>query len=60
MASELGATASQLALAWLLKRSPVMVPIPGTSSIAHLEDNMAAADITLTDDQFNRLTKIGK
>ena len=60
MASELGATASQLALAWLLKRSPVMVPIPGTSSIAHLEDNMAAADITLTDDQFSRLTKIGK
>lgn len=50
-----GATPSQLALAWLLKRSPVMLPIPGTSSVAHLEDNLAAADIHLTDEQFAEL-----
>jgi pyridoxine 4-dehydrogenase len=55
MAHELGATPSQLALAWLLKRSPVMLPIPGTSSIAHLEENLAAATIQLTDSQFDEL-----
>ncbi len=43
------ATPAQLALAWLLHRSPVMLPIPGTSKVAHLDDNLAAADITLTD-----------
>jgi pyridoxine 4-dehydrogenase len=47
VAGRLGATASQLALAWLLQRSPVMLPIPGTASVAHLEDNLAAAGITL-------------
>lgn len=51
-----GATTGQLALAWLLRRSPVMVPIPGTSSVAHLEENLAAADITLTDDEYETLT----
>jgi pyridoxine 4-dehydrogenase len=56
LAAELGASPSQLALAWLLKRSPVMLPIPGTSSVAHLEDNLAAADIELTDEQAARLT----
>lgn len=55
LASETGATPSQLALAWLLRRSPVMLPIPGTSSVAHLEDNLAAASIELTDEQFETL-----
>jgi aryl-alcohol dehydrogenase-like predicted oxidoreductase len=50
------ATPSQLALAWLLKRSPVMLPIPGTSSIDHLESNTAAASIELTDEEFGALT----
>jgi len=49
LSAELGASPSQLALAWLLRRSPVMLPIPGTSSVAHLEDNLAAAEIELTD-----------
>jgi pyridoxine 4-dehydrogenase len=47
-----GATPSQLALAWLLRRSPVMLPIPGTSKVAHLEENMAAGTISLTDEEF--------
>jgi pyridoxine 4-dehydrogenase len=47
---------SQLALAWLLRRSPVMLPIPGTSTVAHLEDNMAAASIDLTADEVDELT----
>src|SRR5208282_4813 len=47
MAARRGVTAHQLALRWLLKRSPVMLPIPGTMSIAHLEENLAAADIEL-------------
>jgi pyridoxine 4-dehydrogenase len=51
-----GATTAQLALAWLLRRSPVVVPIPGTSSLAHLEDNLAASDLTLTDGQFQTLS----
>jgi aryl-alcohol dehydrogenase-like predicted oxidoreductase len=54
-AKEHEATPSQLALAWLLKRSPVMLPIPGTSSVAHLESNTAAAGIELTDDEFEAL-----
>jgi aryl-alcohol dehydrogenase-like predicted oxidoreductase len=53
------ATPSQLALAWLLKRSPVMLPIPGTSSVAHLEQNVAAAEITLSDDEFEALAAAG-
>lgn len=52
-----GATPSQLALAWLLRRSPVILPIPGTSSVAHLEENVAAATVQLTDDEFESLTK---
>jgi pyridoxine 4-dehydrogenase len=51
------ATPAQLALAWLLRRSPVMLPIPGTSSVAHLEENVAAAEVTLTDDEFEALAK---
>jgi pyridoxine 4-dehydrogenase len=54
-----GATASQVALAWLLKRSPVMLPIPGTTRVAHLEENVAAADLVLTDDEFARLDGAG-
>ncbi len=50
-----GASTSQLALAWLLRRSPVIVPIPGTSSVEHLEDNLGAAELTLTDEQFQAL-----
>ena len=50
---------SQLALAWLLKRSPVMLPIPGTSKVAHLEENVAAASIELSDDEFETLSKAG-
>jgi pyridoxine 4-dehydrogenase len=49
------ATPAQVALAWLLKRSPVMLPIPGTSSVAHLEDNLAGATVELTDDEFQEL-----
>jgi pyridoxine 4-dehydrogenase len=55
IAQEDDATPSQLALAWLLRRSPVMLPIPGTSSVDHLLDNLAAASVELTDDQFERL-----
>ncbi len=56
IAAELDATPSQLALAWLLARSPVMLPIPGTSSVAHLEDNLAAAELHLTEAQFEALS----
>lgn len=51
------ASPSQLALAWLLKRSPVMLPIPGTSKVAHLEENVAAAEIDLSDEEFETLSK---
>lgn len=57
IAREHGATPAQLALAWLLRRSPVMLPIPGTSSVAHLEENVAAAQVQLTDDEYAALTK---
>ena len=56
LAKEHDATPSQLALAWLLRRSPVMLPIPGTSTVAHLEDNLAAASLELSDDEFAALT----
>jgi pyridoxine 4-dehydrogenase len=49
------ATPGQIALAWLLKRSPVMLPIPGTGKVAHLEENVAAADVALSDDEFAAL-----
>lgn len=49
------ASAAQVAIAWLLKRSPVMIPIPGTSRRAHLEENVAAADIELSDEEFDAL-----
>lgn len=55
LAQRTGATPAQLALAWLLHRSPVMLPIPGTSSVAHLEENMAAAQVRLDADQYAEL-----
>jgi pyridoxine 4-dehydrogenase len=55
IANELGATPTQVSLAWLLHRSPAMVPIPGTSSVAHLEENTAARDLELTDDDLKRI-----
>ena len=51
------AAPSQIALAWVLKRSPVMLPIPGTSKVAHLEENVAAADIHLSEDDFAALDR---
>jgi pyridoxine 4-dehydrogenase len=50
-----GATSGQVALAWLLQHSPVMVPIPGTSSIEHLEENVAAAGLELSDDELAKV-----
>ena len=55
-----GATPSQIALAWALKRSPVMLPIPGTSKVKHLEDNVRAAEITLSDEDFKALDQAAK
>jgi pyridoxine 4-dehydrogenase len=49
IAQQTGATTGQVAIAWLLRRSPVMLPIPGTSKVAHLEENMAAGDLELPD-----------
>jgi aryl-alcohol dehydrogenase-like predicted oxidoreductase len=53
-----GVTPAQLALAWLLRRSPVMLPIPGTRSVAHVEENIAAADIALSDEEFAALSAL--
>jgi aryl-alcohol dehydrogenase-like predicted oxidoreductase len=55
-----GVTPSQLALAWLLHRSPVVLPIPGTSTVAHLEDNMAAGAISLSADDLSELASLGR
>jgi pyridoxine 4-dehydrogenase len=55
LAKRRGATPAQLALAWLLHRSPVMLPIPGTSKVAHLEDNLKAAALELSDDELAAL-----
>ena len=54
-AAERGCTPAQLALAWLLARSPTMVPIPGTRSVAHLEENVAAAAIRLSAEEVRAL-----
>ena len=54
------ATPYQIALAWLLDHSEVMLPIPGTSSIAHLEENLAASQITLSDDEYAELTALAE
>jgi aryl-alcohol dehydrogenase-like predicted oxidoreductase len=55
-----GATPNQIALAWLLKRSPAMLPIPGTGKPAHLAENVAAAAIRLTDAEFAALDRMGR
>ncbi|UBU16779.1 aldo/keto reductase [Nonomuraea gerenzanensis] len=60
VAGEIGVTAAQASLAWLLRRSPTVIPIPGTSSIAHLEENVSALSITLTDDQYERLSRAAR
>jgi pyridoxine 4-dehydrogenase len=54
-----GATPSQIALAWVLKRSPVMLPIPGTSKVKHLEENAAAVSIVLSDEEFGAVDRAG-
>ncbi len=59
-AQQHGATVAQLSLAWLLHRSPVMLPIPGTSSIAHLEENMKAAELELSDSEWAELEAAAK
>ncbi len=56
VASETGATPSQVALAWLLRRSPVMLPIPGTSSVDHLQENCGAGLVELDDTQMDRIS----
>jgi pyridoxine 4-dehydrogenase len=58
LAMQTGASPVQLALAWLLRRSPVMLPIPGTGSVSHLEENVAAAQVELTDEQFRALSRL--
>jgi len=60
IAKKLGASPSQVALAWMLKRSPVMLPIPGTGKVKHLEENVSAAGLTLSDEDFNTLDELGK
>ena len=55
-----GATPGQIALAWLLMRSPVMLPIPGTSSVEHLDENVGAADIRLEAEEFEELSRAGR
>ena len=55
IADKLHASNGQVALAWLLKRAPVMLPIPGTSSVEHLQENVAAAQLTLTDEDYAAL-----
>jgi pyridoxine 4-dehydrogenase len=52
------ASSTQVALAWLLRRAPIMVPIPGTSSIAHLEENVAAISVRLTGDDYQKLSRV--
>jgi pyridoxine 4-dehydrogenase len=54
------ASPGQIALAWLLKRSPVMLPIPGTGKVKHLEENVGAAAIKLSDDEFAQLDRVGR
>lgn len=55
VAARHGVTRQRIALAWLLRRSPAMLPIPGTLSLEHLEDNLAALSVELTDAEFEQL-----
>jgi len=59
VATETGHSPAQVALAWLLRRSPVMLPIPGTGSVSHLEENVGAAQVELTDVEFDALSALG-
>ncbi|MDT0446256.1 aldo/keto reductase [Streptomyces johnsoniae] len=59
VAAELGVTPTQVSLAWLLHRSPAVIPIPGTARIDHLEENVAAARVGLSDDHRKRLDRLG-
>ena len=54
------ATVSQLSLAWLLRRSPAILPIPGTTSVAHLEENLAAAQVTISDSEWQQIENVAK
>jgi pyridoxine 4-dehydrogenase len=60
VATELGATPMQVALAWLLQRAPNILLIPGTSSVRHLRENLAAADLTLSSDSVAKLDRIAR
>jgi aryl-alcohol dehydrogenase-like predicted oxidoreductase len=60
IAKKYQAAPSQVALAWMLKRSPVMLPIPGTSKVSHLDENVAGVEIELSDEDFATLDKAGK
>lgn len=60
IAKSLSSSPSQIALAWLLRRSPCMLPIPGTSSVSHLEDNLSAASVELSDEDFRALSEAGR
>ncbi|HEU4559400.1 MAG TPA: aldo/keto reductase [Longimicrobium sp.] len=60
IARGLGATPGQVALAWLLRRTPVMLPIPGTSKVAHLEENVAASSVQLDDDAMRELDEASR
>ncbi|QNK81164.1 oxidoreductase [Nakamurella sp. PAMC28650] len=60
VATEIGATTMQLALAWLLQRSPAILCIPGTSSVAHLRENIAAGEISLSPDQLDELDRLAR
>lgn len=60
VAAELGATTTQVALAWLLDRAPVVLPIPGTARVGHLEENLAAACLRLTSAQRDRLDRLAE
>jgi aryl-alcohol dehydrogenase-like predicted oxidoreductase len=60
IATKHNAAPSQIALAWVLRRSPVMLPIPGTSKVKHVEENTAAAGIELSHEEYEALNKAGK
>jgi aryl-alcohol dehydrogenase-like predicted oxidoreductase len=60
MATQWSATPSQVALAWLLARSPVMLPIPGTSKVQHLEENVAAASLKMDANAMRELSKTAR
>src|SRR3982750_1417265 len=60
MATRVGASAAQVALAWVLEHSSVMLPIPGTSKVKHLEENVAATNVELTEEDFSQLDQVGR